>query len=148
MKRHLLVLLAVGVLLGAGNAQEDAGKQELARIQGTWTYVSFEEDGKPLPPEQLSAMTITFAGDRYVVTQGDKVLRAGTHRFDPTKTPKAVDATLKEGPGKGTTQLGIYELTADTLKVCYSTTGKDRPTEFKTASGSNRYLAVVRRAKK
>jgi uncharacterized protein (TIGR03067 family) len=144
----MLVLLAAGLLFGVGTAQEDAGKQELAKIQGTWTYVSFEEDGKPLPPEQVNSMTITFGGDRYVVRQGDKVLRAGTHRFDPTKTPRAVDATLKEGPGKGTTQLGIYELSGDTLRVCYSTTGKDRPTEFKTTSGSNRFLAVVRRAKK
>jgi hypothetical protein len=34
--------------------------------------------------------------------------------------------------------MGIYEVTDDTLKVCYDLTGNGRPDSFKAAKGSRR----------
>lgn len=148
MRRHVLVVLTVGLLLGAGYAQEDAAKKELEKFQGTWTYLSLEEDGKQMPQEDIKNMTVTFTGDKVMLRQGSQLIRAGTQKIDPTKKPKTVDVTYTEGEAKGMTRLGIYELTDDTARVCFSTTGKDRPTEFKTSSGSNRYLIMIKREKK
>jgi hypothetical protein len=55
---------------------------------------------------------------------------------------------VAEGPNKGTVILGIYEISGDTLKVCFDPEGKKRPTEFKTAAGSQTTLAVYKRVKK
>ena len=41
----------------------------------------------------------------------------------------------------------IYEISGDTLRVCFDPEGKKRPTEFKGASGSQT-LVVHRRVKK
>jgi hypothetical protein len=55
---------------------------------------------------------------------------------------------VAEGPNKGTVILGIYEISGETLKVCFDPEGKKRPTEFKTAAGSPTTLAVYKRMKK
>ena len=49
---------------------------------------------------------------------------------------------------KGKTALGIYELEGDTLKLCYSQPGKDRPKEFTAAKGSGQAMSVWKRDKK
>ena len=56
--------------------------------------------------------------------------------------PEAIDYVLLEGPNKGKTLLGIYELTGDTLKSCFAAPGKDRPTDFATKAGDLRTLSA------
>src|SRR5262249_17881493 len=125
----------------------DAAKKELEKFQGTWKFVSVEQDGKPLPKGE-EPQTITFQGDKFAVKRGDQVIQAGTQKLDPGKKPKTVDATVTEGEGKGTTMLGIYEMEGDTLKACFDPQGKKRPTEFKTTAGSGYILVVIKRAEK
>ena len=43
---------------------------------------------------------------------------------------------------------GIYEISGDTLKVCFDPEGKKRPTEFKTEAGAPTVLVVHKRVKK
>jgi uncharacterized protein (TIGR03067 family) len=81
-------------------------------------------------------MTVTFEGDRYIVKKGDEVIQAATQKLDPSRSPKTLDVTVTEGLNKGAVILGIYEISGDTLKVCFDPEGKKRPTEFKSASGS------------
>jgi uncharacterized protein (TIGR03067 family) len=95
---------------------------------------------------ELAKQTITFAGDKWTVRQGDKVIQAGTHKFDPAKKPPQVDAVVTEGEDKGSTMLGIYELKGDSLKVCFDPKGKERPTDFTSKAG--RMTAAVEREKK
>jgi uncharacterized protein (TIGR03067 family) len=137
--------LVTGGALLAG-AAGDVGKDELRKIQGTWQFVEHDMDGKATPPAELQKMTITFTGDRWTVREGDKVVQAGTHKFDPAKKPPHVDAVVTEGEGKGSTMLGIYEQKGDTLRVCFDPQGKRRPTTF--TSGAGKFMAVVRRLKR
>ena len=56
--------------------------------------------------------------------------------------------TVAEGLNKGAVMLGIYEISGETLKVCFDPEGKKRPTEFKSASGSQTFVNVHKRVKK
>ena len=140
----LAALAAGGALQGGGG--KDAGEDVLKKIKGTWKFVSQEVDGKPRPKEELAKQTITFDGDKWTVRRDGKVIQAGTHKFDPEQKPPQVDAVVKEGEDKGNTMLGIYELKADTLKVCFDPKGKERPADFTSKAG--RMTAVVEREKK
>jgi len=147
MRMQLVAALAVGLLVGAGGGQRDAGKEELKKFQGTWQFQSIEQDGTAVPPDVVKKRTIIFQDDRFTVKEGDKVFQAGSHRLDPTKTPKTVDAKVTEGEDKGNTMLGIYEIQGDTLRVCFDPKGKKRPTEFKSPAGSGIFLATFQREK-
>jgi uncharacterized protein (TIGR03067 family) len=132
----------------SGVAADDTADKDLKHIQGVWRIESREVGGKKEPTEKSKDITITIDGDKVTVKLGDKVLMAGTQRLDSAKTPKAIDTTIVEGEHKGTVMLGIYEIDGETLKVCFDTEGKKRPTEFKTAEGTKLFLNVHKRVKK
>ena len=122
-------------------------EKELNKFQGTWTFESVEAGGKKLPADQFQGITVTFEGDKYAVKKGDEVVEAATQKLDPSKSPKTLDAKVTDGPNKGAVILGIYEISGDTLKVCFDPEGKKRPTEFKGESGSQT-LVVHKRVMK
>src|SRR5262245_6617567 len=139
MKKVLLVC-AVGLLLAA---DKDDAKNDLDKFQGTWAFTSHEADGNAAPDDVVKSLTITFAGDKFTVKQGDRVDQAGTNKLDGSKKPKQVDATVTEGEHKGSTMLGIYELSGDTMKFCFDPQGKERPTEFKSKAGSGQFSGTL-----
>jgi uncharacterized protein (TIGR03067 family) len=145
MKVKLLALALAAWLVAVGQAREDT-KKDLDRVQGTWTFTAHEVDGQAQPAEQLKEMTITFAGDKFTVKRGDQVVQAGTNKFDATKKPKTVDATVTEGDQKGTTMLGIYELKGDTIRFCFDPKGEKRPTEFKSPTGSGLISGTLKKS--
>src|SRR5262245_62358381 len=153
MRIVLATLLCIFVLTASGGtgarADEKADvEKELKKFQGTWTVESVVAGGMEIPIDNFKGMTVTFEGDKYTVKVGDEVIQKASQKLDPSKSPKAMDGTVAEGPGKGTVILGIYEISEDTLKVCFDEAGNKRPTEFKTAAGSQTTLAVYKRAKK
>src|SRR6516162_2956414 len=123
-------------------------EKEVKKFQGTWTIESSKSGGKELPANELKGLIVTFEGDKHTVKKGDEVIQVGTQKLDPSKSPKTIDVTMTEGPNKGTVMLGIYEIDADTLKVCFDPEGKKRPTEFKSPPGSNNFVNVHKRVKK
>jgi uncharacterized protein (TIGR03067 family) len=141
-----LVLTAPGGTGARADDKADVAK-ELKKFQGTWTFESVEAGGKEIPAAEFKGMTVTFEGDKYTVKKGDEVIQAATQKLDPSRSPKTLDATVTEGPNKGAVILAIYEISGDKLKVCFDEEGKKRPTEFKSASGSQT-LVVHKRVKK
>jgi uncharacterized protein (TIGR03067 family) len=122
--------------------------KEVRKFQGTWTIESSEAGGTALPADQLKGLIVTFEGDKHTVKKGNEVIQVGTQKLDPSKSPKAIDVTMTEGPSKGAVMLGIYEFDGDTLKVCFDAAGKKRPTQFKSAPGSETFVNVHKRLKK
>jgi uncharacterized protein (TIGR03067 family) len=143
MRTCVLVALAVGAVLARGD--EDPVRREYARFKGTWKFVSMEMDGKKLE-EQLKEARMTLDGDRFTVVAGGVTFR-GQFKVDPAKKPRQIDVFYEEGPEKGKTSRGIYELEGDTYKVCIGLVGKERPTEFVTRPGSGHVLQVLERVK-
>ena len=138
----VFVILSMSASLPAGDAKED-----LKAMEGEWTPATGELGGKPFPDETLKTIKLVLKDDTYTVTVGDKVDR-GTVKLDASKTPKTMDITGTEGPNKDKTFVAIYELSGDTLKVCYNLTGTERPTEFKTKEGTQQFLVSYKRAKR
>jgi uncharacterized protein (TIGR03067 family) len=153
MRIALVTLLCTFVLTASGGIGAQGGdkadvEKELKMFHGAWKVELVEAGGKKLPIDLFKEMTVNFEGDKYTVKIGDKVIQKATQKLDPSKSPKTLDGTVAEGPNKGTVILGIYEISGDTLKVCFDPEGKKRPTEFKTADGSQTTLAVYKRVKK
>jgi len=53
-------------------------------------------DGKEIPKSEAEAIRLVVAGDKYTLTEGSEEIE-GTHKLDPTKTPKEIDAVADEG---------------------------------------------------
>lgn len=145
MKKVLAVLVAGVLCVAVSRAEKDASK-ELKKYTGTWAAVSVEHDGKKLSAEDVKTVKLTVDGEKYTFHLRDMVIE-GTHKVDPTKKPKQIDAVRSKGPHAGETLKGIYELTDKTFKVCFAAPGKDRPTEFATKEGDGHRLLSFKREK-
>jgi uncharacterized protein (TIGR03067 family) len=134
---------------GPGTVADDKVQleKEARKFQGTWTFKSSVTGGEELPADHLKLFVVIFKGEKHTVKNGDEVIQVGTQKLDPSKLPKTIDVTMVEGPYKGTVMLGIYEIDADTLKVCFDPEGKTRPTEFKSSPGSKNFVNVHKRVK-
>lgn len=139
-------ILAVAVLAVGLSAAVADEKAELEKFNGTWKGVSVVEDGKEMPKAQAEATRLTVKGEKYSLKIGSDDIE-GTHRLDPTKKPKQIEAVRTKGPNKGEKLLGIYELEGDTYRACFAAPGKDRPTEFKSAPGSGQRVLTFKREK-
>jgi uncharacterized protein (TIGR03067 family) len=144
--RALLLLIAAPVLLG-GSAAE-AVKKEMTLLEGQWSMSRGEADGQAMPKEMvMTAKRVAKDGETSITIGGQTYFKA-KYTIDPTKKPKTIDYMMTEGVTKGKTQLGIYELTGDTVKFCFAAPGKERPTEFTAKEGSQCTLSVWTRDKK
>jgi uncharacterized protein (TIGR03067 family) len=117
-------------------------------IEGTWTLLTAELAGQKLPDAGVKDTKLILADGRYTYRNaiGDDI---GVYKLsapESPEAPKAMDITGTEGPNKGKTFLAIYELTGDTLKICYDLTGKARPEQFATKAGTKHFLATYKRA--
>ncbi len=147
----MLTLLA-GVVASAARAddKEDAGRQELKKLQGTWVLVAAEREGEKIPDEQVKKGRITWKGAVVIVDtphQSAEKIKATT-MLDPTTNPKKMDWVRSQGPGSGQTHHAIYEfLSADEYRVCFAPPGKDRPKEFRTRPGTGEMMHTWKRVK-
>ena len=148
MKSHCIVLVALSLAVLAAKGDDADLQKELAALEGEWTMVSGERDGLPLPPDQITDVKrISMDGETSIVADGQVHVRA-RYTIDPSKKTKTIDHAQLEGPNKGKTQLGIYELNGDTVKFCFGGPSQERPTDFKTTEGSGKSISVWKRIKK
>jgi uncharacterized protein (TIGR03067 family) len=129
-------------------APEEAIKADRKALAGTWQAVSYELDGKKAPAEDLQDVQLVIDADgKAIARKAGQAFIGGTTEIDPTRTPRAIDIAYTVGEIKGQTALGIYEVKGDTLRICRSNPGKDRPTEFSSKPGSGHTLMSYRRVK-
>jgi uncharacterized protein (TIGR03067 family) len=138
--------VAAVVLMCVGSAWGDDAKEEMKMLDGTWLPMSGEAGGEKFPEEALKMITLVIKDGKYTVTVG-KEIDKGTVTLDTSKKPKAMDIVGTEGPNKDKTILAIYELSGETLKVCYALDGKERPKEFKSKEGAKDFLVVYKKQK-
>lgn len=139
MKTWIGLGLAISLLLGA-----DAIKGEES-LQGTWSLCAGEADGKTLSEEQLQDGKLVIQGDRYSVTLGDSEPVTGVQKLAQTEGTMTIDITDVDGPRKGQTCLGIYELKGDEFRVAFAQPGKARPSNFSTKPDSGCWVHTWKR---
>lgn len=110
-------------------------------IQGTWKVVSAADSGRKTPAAVLKNLKLVITKDKITYMFGKKRTE-WSYQLEVTTTPKWID--LRDGDG---TNLGIYELEADNLRICFP---EGRPGERSTAFESkpnsvNDVLIVLRR---
>lgn len=143
--RTLLILPAATMFLFPVLALADDSKKDPAKIEGTWLAKSAELGGKKLSKKFTENLKLTLKEGEYEV-QAESPDR-GTVTYKDSADPKEMDIKGTEGPNKGKTFLAIYELSGDTLKICYDLSGKSRPAEFKTEPKTQLFFVTYDRKK-
>ncbi len=101
-------------------------------FQGTWVLTS--TDGPPLA--QSGELTITVTGDKYAQAVAGEVNERGTIKLDTTKKPTWIDLQITEGADAGKLQVGVIEVTGNTMKGVLAIAGATtRPTSLTPAEG-------------
>jgi len=116
---------------------------DVPKIEGRWNVTLIELAGVPVPG--LEDSELVLADDKKVFTLPGGRVEKGTYQLDESKQPSEIDATTE---GKEGTELGIYAIDGDILKLCLATNGGQRPKQFVTAKDSDQILIVLRRATK
>jgi uncharacterized protein (TIGR03067 family) len=117
-----------------------SGKSDVEQVQGNWGVKELVYHGETLPAEALKAIKLKITGKEFVLETNEDTYR-GKLGLKPDTSPKQMNATLDDG----TEVLAIYEVSGDTMKVCYADPDSDRPTSFKSAPGSDWVLTVYKR---
>jgi uncharacterized protein (TIGR03067 family) len=147
MRRFIYLLSAVALIMVAADDKDEA-KKELERFQGTWKFESLEVGGMKMDVGVYKDVRLILEGDKFTHKEGKEPAH-GTFKVDVSKKPKTIDITFTDGPEKGNTILGIYELDGDTYRVCIDLAKKDvRPTKFESKKGTMLVLEVLKREKK
>lgn len=125
--------LLLGTLVVRGE-DKVAGKGA-ADLQGTWTFINAEENGKILSPEEVQNDYAEIKGDRITI-YSNHALRAWEIRYtaDRTKNPATLDMEVIGGEDQGRTAKGIYSLANGQLRLCYCMDAKKAPEEFSSKS--------------
>jgi uncharacterized protein (TIGR03067 family) len=120
---------------GATNAADTAEDTKL--WQGTWKMDSCIWNGEP----QKGDVAWLVEGDRYRIRM-DRQTHEDPYPFQLDATQKHIDVNHHETP-KGTyggKLKGIYEVSGDTLRVCYDLTGSRYPKSFEAGPGSRQVV--------
>jgi uncharacterized protein (TIGR03067 family) len=97
---------------------EELIKKDYERLTGTFQLVSGVIDGKAVPEDVRRQTKLVTTMNKFTVSDAGEAgtSAAGTFKIDPTKSPKTADSLQTEGPDKGKTILGIYEIIDDKHK--------------------------------
>jgi uncharacterized protein (TIGR03067 family) len=146
MKIQAALILAAGLSIAADDGKKESLDKDYARFEGTWRIVSLEIDGGKVSDEVIKEAKLIVKGKEFTMKEKIAVYK-GVFTIDPDKKPKTIDMKFTEGPEKGNTALGVYELDGDDLKLCLTITAKERPTEFAAKAKSGLGLEVLKREK-
>lgn len=141
-------VLAAFVVFASGQGKPDAAAtaaaaKALASIQGTWVVASI--NGQALADSGME-MSLAITGDKYAQTVNGEVNERGTLKLDPSKKPMAIDLNIVEGNDGGKLQLGVIEVTGDTMTGKLGTPGEPtRPTSLMPEEGYFIVVAVRRK---
>lgn len=157
--RHLLVVGGVAAMLAAVGCGPEAAAQVPAPVNklpaadpppptpkewvGVWAPVSCVCDGTEMMGDAKARDGIRLSVENgeyklYLITDPVELVgkRLSVAALSVDEKAGTFALTITTGQGEGRKVHGVYEVTADKLKVCYGPADKDRPTKFESAKGS------------
>src|SRR5580704_19615571 len=100
-----ILLIGVVAIMSLNPFKGDVAKDDLEKMKGDWTLVSTETKGKKRTAEDFKEFSRKVTGENYSVTIEDEggVQTVGIKiiNLDSSKSPKAIDVEMTEGPAKG-----------------------------------------------
>ena len=132
----------VSLMLAGAQATQTPVPKGLESLQGTWSVMSVNGEAAPAGMD----FTLTVTGDKYVSIQNGAVDERGTLKVDPTKKPMTIDFIITEGQDQGKTQLGLVEVTGDTVRFHLGGPGEGtRPADFTPGPGTGLIVATKKK---
>lgn len=144
--KAFIAAVAMLVVANAGAAERVTGADITSQVTGTWSCVNATINGKLLSDSSARKLRLTMTDTRYKTQRNDEVLFDSTYRLDTTKAPVQINMVGTEGDLIGKEAHGIIAVKGDTLRICYTMPGKPRPISFASATNSEAYLIVWKRA--
>jgi uncharacterized protein (TIGR03067 family) len=124
----------------------DGGKDDLKKFQGTWKIVDVEYDGGREMAAEAKHYKWVFQGDKYTILHDDKPAETWLVKLNSNRSPKTIDSSANIIKGVvGRKLTGIYEISGNTLRICYDLTGHGQPDDFRAAKGSRRVYYTFQR---
>jgi uncharacterized protein (TIGR03067 family) len=141
---NLCCTTAFALALAAFGAAQDPAIQARERLRGTWAITHMKAK-KAVAEDYRARGKVIFRGDRMLIQLGDDVLADHHLKLDPAGHPKRIQATHADGPYKGLTWSGIYELEGDTLRLLFAPPGKAPPAAWPTKGTQLKKVVVLKR---
>ena len=113
----------------------------LDRLQGVWMATQMTARGEKVDTDAVAKLKLTIEKDTYHV-ESPEFSDQGTFSVSETASPKTMDVVTANGDRLA----AIYEISGDTMKVCYATGGGSRPTNF-AGDGADQVVTVYKRQK-
>jgi uncharacterized protein (TIGR03067 family) len=111
----------------------------LASLQGLWVVTSM--NGQSTGDTEV---VLAITADAWTSIRNGRIEERGTLKIDPASTPMTFDMVITAGSDQGKTQLGVVEVTGDTMKSKLNTPGvAPRPSDFAIQPGH--YVFVARK---
>jgi len=126
-------------------APKEAPK-ESPKIEGEWTVESFDGNGDKGP--DAGSILFRFAEGKVSIKEGKREkAEEASYTLDLKKKPATIDIRPENRGGKGEVVLGILEISGDTMKICFTKEGGERPTMFKGDAEKRIVMLTLKRVK-
>jgi uncharacterized protein (TIGR03067 family) len=127
MRNVVRLFFLVFLIMGLAFAPVNPNEQDLLKLQGEWTIVTYTLGGNP--PSSVEGMTTIITQNRMQnAKDGMKLSSEWEITLDTTRNPKHINFKGINGPAKGTKALGIYRIEGVNLIIsCHKS---QRPVNF------------------
>ncbi len=144
MSRLLAAALLFPVAAAAAPALKDRPAKAPPSVLGEWLRVGHIQAGKDAGRDSEPHHQTFTADGVWEYTYGGRVGHpvAKTYAADPKQNPPAIDIN-----GGGQSWKGIYKVEGDTLTLCLSSGGRDRPKTFESSADHPTTVWVFQRVK-
>ncbi len=115
-------------------ATDAATSGEPTELEGEWSMTSCIQDGQPMPKSFAKMARRVFAGDRTTLFIGEQASARSRFRLRPGE----IDYLDLE-------QLGIFELSKQTLRISIGARAARRPADFSATPGDGRTVTEWKR---
>jgi uncharacterized protein (TIGR03067 family) len=145
--RWLFSLMAVVFGTTMASSQPATEKQDLDRLQGTWTCIGGNFAGKSFSEAEAAKKQISLVvkGDRLQEFEKGKLRSTRALKLKvPLNSAREID-TVNLDPTKLTRGRGIYAFEDELLKICLRENFNGRPGKFAVLEGTDDLYWILRR---
>lgn len=115
----MIRILMLAVMTAGVTSAQSASQKPLDALQGSWVLTSLEGQGLPSGVH----VGLVFAGDNYHGLRNGKIDERGAVKLDAAVIPMAIDLVITDGKYAGKTQLGLVNVTGETMTLVLDTPG-------------------------